>query len=205
MVVEKHGEVSIYRHAVDLVRDLEPIDIRNGEYEIYDRSGATVVPMVDKVSQPHEKVVLRPWPGPQAQEVLARALNRALDAVPGAPTQRPAALSELVELAAVELGYSPQPAFFEKWSPLAQYRFFNIVGVAGFVPFGIAALAMGNSWLICGGGIWFLLLFLRAGEVECAGCGRPLYRNFKEIPLIRMYLLPKECSRCGSSLAGPEL
>lgn len=215
VVVEKSGDISFYRHSFDLVRDLEPIDVKNGEYEIYDRSGAVVVPMVDSIlvrSRPfffggdlrREAVLLRPWPGPAAPDALALALNRALDATPGAPDDRPAELAKLIQLAASTLGYSPQRAFWNRWGPIEQFYFFQIVGFAGIFAIAAAALTVGNSWLVVGGVIWFLLCAWRAGESECSNCGRPLSKSFQKVPWITQLFLPDRCSGCGASLAGEE-
>lgn len=118
VAVDKSGDVYIYSSPSEITRDLEPIDVENGEYRLYDSKGAIAGLIVQRAlvrDAPwilggkvwRETVSIEESSQPLAPEDLCIALNKALDFQPNPPQERPANLLELILLAADVLGYSP--------------------------------------------------------------------------------------------------
>ena len=119
IVVDASTDVYFYRNTEDLSRDLEAIDVRNGEYRVYDLNAQPGELLVEsRVVQRLptflgggmrlETVVVRPSSAPPEPAELVRALNKALDNLPDkTPGPRPSTLPALFDLAISKYGYSP--------------------------------------------------------------------------------------------------
>ena len=119
IIVHARGDVSIYESVDEAQRDVEAVDVRNGEYEFYDSEGrvlrGVVVPRatwgLGKYLPPNEDVKLEPVSEPgAATEVLRSVLAGYLARVGAAPIN-PAASQSLDDLVATLLR-------FEKGLPL---------------------------------------------------------------------------------------
>ena len=119
IVVDKSTDLYFYRAIEDVSRDLEAVDVRNGEYRFYDCNACpaelgvepTIVlrlPAFLGGGLPGEYVKVGPSSAPPEPLELICALNRALDNLPEElPEPRPSTLPELINLTISKYGYSP--------------------------------------------------------------------------------------------------
>jgi hypothetical protein len=63
IIVNDHGDVSIYRSLEDVERALEVIDVRNGEYSAYDADGRPLLLTI----MADEKPIIFGWGSSQAE------------------------------------------------------------------------------------------------------------------------------------------
>ncbi len=118
-VLEETGEISIYSNEADLVSDLEPIDVENGEYEAFD-SLANIIELrvqnqiVQKLPwflggvTRRDMVLLEETQRSIGEDRLKLILNNALDLLQHPSDERPSEASKLVELVTALFGFSPK-------------------------------------------------------------------------------------------------
>lgn len=94
IIIDEHGDISIFQSVEDAARYIEPIDVRKNEYVAYDSSGflLELVPTEPLASIPGYLSAL-----PQ-QDQLDQALRSFVERVSGAPV--PTQITSLEELLA---------------------------------------------------------------------------------------------------------
>ncbi len=118
-VLEQTGEISIYANEADLVSDLEPIDVENGEYEAFDSLANVIELKVQNQTVQNfpwflggvtrrDMVLLEETQRSIGEDRLKSILNNALDLLQHPLDQRPKVATALVELATEIFGFSPK-------------------------------------------------------------------------------------------------
>lgn len=115
ILVEANGDITFYRSVDSLARTLEPVDVRNEGYRVFDSLGNKLELKIERDLVQRlpwflggnlwkERVALVRSQEVPAPEELIAALRSAMAAVPGAATAASAQLEELIALAMDQLG-----------------------------------------------------------------------------------------------------
>lgn len=86
IVVEEHGDVSVYASVDEAEAAVEAIDVRNGEFRFYDANGLVLRAVVRTDTPPHGRLRRLLAPAPERIELL----------VPEAEDRRPEELTEIL-------------------------------------------------------------------------------------------------------------
>jgi hypothetical protein len=92
IIANNRGDVSVFATAGDATSYAEPIDIRNGEYEVYDASGRHLAFQV--IGNRATLISLEDQPTKQA--VLAELLRKHISHIPGHADVSAMTLGELI-------------------------------------------------------------------------------------------------------------